>query len=86
MSTQQMHHAVRLFFAAVGALSLAIALLQFMGGWAVASRSSFFGGAVAVGMCAFAAYALYFAARFLLAKGAGVTYFSVSERRERNVD
>lgn len=77
-----------MLFAAAGALSLATALVQFMGGWAVASRSGFFGAAVTVGMCAFAAYALYVAARFLLAKRAGVTYLSphVSERCERSAD
>ena len=68
MNTEQKYHAISILVAMVGALALSMGAMQFIGGWAVASKASFFGGAVVVGMCAFLAYAVYVAARFLLAK------------------
>ena len=88
MNTEQKHHAIAALFAAIGAVILTFAIMQMMGGWTIASRAGFFGGAIVVGMCAFAAYALYVTARFLLARRVGVKYVSphVSERVKRSPD
>ena len=67
MNAEQKYHAISMLVAMVGALALGIGVVQFMGGWAVASKSGFFGGAVVVGMSALVAYAVYRAVRSLLA-------------------
>ena len=68
MNTEQKYHAISILVAMVGALALSMGAMQFIGGWAVASKSGFFGGAVVVGMSALVAYAVYRAVRFLFAK------------------
>ena len=70
MNAEQKYHAISMLVAMVGALALGIGVVQFMGGWAVASKSGFFGGAVVVGMSALVAYAVYRAVLSLLCKRA----------------
>ena len=70
MQTEQKYHAISILVAMVCAFALAMGAVQFMGGWPVALKSGFFGGSVVAGMCAFVAYAVYRAVRFLLGKRA----------------
>ena len=82
MNAEQKYHAILMLVAMVGALALGIGVVQFMGGWAVASKSGFFGGAVVMGMTALVAYAVYRAVRSLLA----IRVWNIKSSRTRTGD